>query len=122
MTAETMRQEAPFPTVLAELVDAVEYRAGWRFWLSDLDRGQGSKGLTLVINVSTANSYPPHEEIHVNHYMLVPPAAYDERSWQRWLFDQILLVERHEAMEFFQIVKISSYLGQDGKQHRIVDK
>lgn len=99
----TMQQEAPFPTLLEQLVNRLEYRAGWRFWLNDLDRGQGSKGLTLVINVATVNSYPPHDEIRVNHYMLVPPAAYDERSWRRWLLDQILLVERHEACEFFTI-------------------
>lgn len=35
--------------------------------------------------------------------MPVPPAAYDRRSWQRWLFDQVLLVEQHEACEFFQV-------------------
>ena len=35
--------------------------------------------------------------------MIVPAAAYDERSWRRWIFEQILLVERHEAMEFFQV-------------------
>ena len=35
--------------------------------------------------------------------MPVPPAAFDTRSWQRWLFDQLLLVEQHEAMEFFAI-------------------
>ena len=35
--------------------------------------------------------------------MPVPPAAYNRRSWQRWLFEQCLLGERHEAMEFFTI-------------------
>jgi hypothetical protein len=107
--ADVMRQEAPFPTILADLVDALEYRSGWRFWLSDLDRGQGSKGLTLVINVATTNSYPPHEPIRVNHYMLVPPAAFDLRSWRRWLLDQCLLVERHEACEFFTIAGDKPY-------------
>jgi hypothetical protein len=118
---ELMRQEAPYPTVLDALVRRLEYRDGWDFSLVDLDRGQGSKGLTLIIRVTTVNSYPPHEPLRVAHYMPVPPAAYDERSWQRWLFDQILLVERHEACEFFRIVQMDSYLGQDGEQHRIVD-
>ena len=36
------------------------------------------------------------------HYMPVPPAAFDRRSWRRWLFEQLLLVERHEACEFFR--------------------
>ena len=50
-------------------------------------------------------------EIRVNHYMPVPPAAYDGRSWRRWLFDQVLLVERHEAMEFFALTTTSDVDG-----------
>ena len=98
-----MRQEAPYPEVLQSLIGGLAYKAGWRFQLVDLDRGQGSQGLTLVINITTPNSYHPEREISVHHFMLVPPAAYDERSWRRWLFDQILLVERHEAAEFFAL-------------------
>lgn len=98
-----MRQEAPYPSALAYLVERLEYRDGWTFELEDIDRGQGSKGLTLTIRVTTVNSYPPHERMRVAHYMTVPPAAFDHRSWQRWLFEQCLLVERHEAMEFFTI-------------------
>jgi hypothetical protein len=97
-----LRQEAPFPTVLGGLVSALRYKAGWRFYLADLDRGQGSQGLTLVINITGPDSYHPEREISVNHYMLVPPAAYNERSWLWWLFNQILLVEQHEAMEHFR--------------------
>jgi hypothetical protein len=100
---DLMRQEAPYPTALDALIRKLEYRAGWNFTLTDLDRDQGSKGLTLIITVATVNSYPPHEPLHVAHYMPVPPAAYDERSWRRWLLEQILFVERHEACEFFTI-------------------
>lgn len=99
----TMQQTAPYPVVLWQLVERLQYKPGWRFTLEDLDRGQGSKGLTLVIRVRTPDSYHPEQMIGVAHYMLVPPAAYDVRSWQRWLLDQVLLVERHEACEFFQL-------------------
>jgi hypothetical protein len=98
-----MRQVAPFPDVLADLIERMRYRPGWTFRLHDLDRGQGSAGLTLVITVDTVNSYPPYEPMAVAHYMPVPPASYDGRSWQRWLFDQCLLVDRHEACEFFEV-------------------
>jgi hypothetical protein len=104
-------QEAPYPEVLETLVGKLRYKAGWRFWLAGLDRGQGSKGLTLVINITGPDSYHPERQISVNHYMLVPPAAYDGRSWRRWLFDQILLVERHEAMEFFALITTSDIDG-----------
>lgn len=100
-----MRQEAPDPTVLFELVEAVSYRPGWTVAILDKDRGQGSVGLTLDIVTSGFNSYHPErgQNYRVHHYMPVPPAAYDRRSWQRWLFEQFLLVEQHEAMEFFTV-------------------
>ena len=98
-----MQQAAPFPRELAALVGALAYKPGWSFRLEDKDRGQGSTGLTLVIIATSVDSYNPGEPIRVWHYMPVPPASYNERSWQRWLFEQILLVERHEAAEFFMI-------------------
>jgi hypothetical protein len=99
-----MSQQAPFPHVLAGLVEQLTYREGWLFRLADIDRGQGSTGLTLVITTLGTDSYHPEQtNYRVNHYMIVPAAAYDERSWRRWLFEQLLLVERHECMEFFQI-------------------
>jgi hypothetical protein len=105
-----MRQIAPQPGVLLDLVSRLEYRPGWEFDLSDIDRGQGSEGLTLVITTLGYNSYHADrgESYRVDHYMPVPPAAYDERSWQRWLFEQLLLVERHEAMEFFALRELGS--------------
>ena len=100
-----MHQAAPYPAILASLVERLEYRPGWEFMLADYDRGQGSKGLTLIITTLGYDSRHPArgETYKVDHYMLVPPAAYDIRSWQHWLFEQLLLVERHEAMEFFAI-------------------
>lgn len=94
---------APWPAELSELIDGLEYKSGWDFKLRHIDRGQLSVGLTLVITITTPNSYKPHELRRVAHYMPVPPAAYNFGSWQRWLLEQILLVERHEACEFFTI-------------------
>lgn len=109
-----MRQEAPFPTELYDLVEALRYKAGWMVALGDIDRGQGSAGLTLVITVRTPDSYHPDQTITVAHYMPVPPAAFDSRSWRRWLFEQILLVERHEACEFFLIDGVRPYAPSHG--------
>lgn len=99
------RQVFPYPDELEYLVSVLSYRPGWAFRLASIDRGQGSEGLTLIITTRGYDSYHPGrgENYRVNHYMPVPPAAYDARSWQRWLFDQLLLVERHEAMEFFAV-------------------
>lgn len=98
-----MRQVAQDPGVLAGLVERLKYKHGWKFSLSDIDRGQGSEGLTLQILITVPDSYNPDKMFRVMHYMIVPAAAYDERSWCRWLLDQILLVEQHEACEFLQI-------------------
>lgn len=101
-TGIMLRQEAPYPYALAELVEHLAYKPKWRFTLEDTDRGQGSEGLTLCILITTPDSYNPERLRSVMHYMPVPPAAFDRRSWRRWLFEQVLLVERHEACEFFR--------------------
>lgn len=107
MTNESppMTQTAPYPGILAALVERLEYRKGWRFRLCHHDRGQGSEGLTLIIVTLGYDSYNQDsgEHYRVQHFMPVPPAAYNEQSWKRWLLDQCLLVERHECCEFFKI-------------------
>lgn len=106
-------QRAPFPTALADLVKRVTYRPGWKLSLEEVDRDRDSegqvvgRGLTLVVRTLGYNSYRPAmgETYAVHHYMIVPAATYDERAWLRWLFDQLCLVETHEAMEFFKVDK-----------------
>jgi hypothetical protein len=97
------RQESPWPAALAYLVERTRYKEHWRFTLEDIDRGQGSQGLTLIIYRYGPDAYHPAEILPVNHYFPVPPAAYNGRSWQRWLFERIREVESHEAAEFFEI-------------------
>lgn len=104
MSLETNRQLAPDPVELRDLVDKLVYRNDWTFTLEDdLDRGQGSRGLTLVIHIITDDGYHPEKRRGVIHYFIVPAASYNRSSWQRWLLDQCLLVEQHEACEFFTV-------------------
>lgn len=112
-----MEQAAQFPDDLKDLVAKLTYKDGWAFYLHDLDRGQGSKGLTLIIRITVPDSYRHGEKITVLHYMIVPAAAFDTQSWQRWLLDQILLVEQHEACEFFQIDGFRPYAPNHGPGH-----
>jgi hypothetical protein len=109
-----MNQVAPYPEVLAGLVRRLRYKKGWQFTLAETDRGQGSEGLTLTIRITVPDSYHPEQIFNVVHYMIVPPAAYNERSWCRWLLDQILLVEQHEACEFFLIDEHRPYAPNHG--------
>ena len=99
-----MYQEAEYPEILESLVNRMSYREGWTFTLHDrYDRGQRSSGLTFTAVGTYPDTYTPENIIRVAHLFPVPPAAYDERSWRRWIFERILEIERHEAMEFFKI-------------------
>lgn len=98
-----MRQEAPYPVILEELVAKLKYRPGWRLRLGEMDRGQGSRGLTFEVVGTYPDTYNPETLIRVRHMFIVPAAAFNEQSWTRWLLDCLLQVETHEACEFFQV-------------------
>jgi hypothetical protein len=101
--SESMRQYAPYPIDLAELVETVRYRQGWRFSLDDVERdhahshGAAAGGLTLRILIDCVNSYGPKRncghcgqqvrDYSVYHYFVVPAATYNRQAWRRWLFD-----------------------------------
>jgi hypothetical protein len=96
----TMFQLAPYPVELLDLVSKCTLNPGWSVKLEVIDRGQGSKGLTLIIHAW----HPERGEIYgVLHYFIVPAASYNRRSWQRWLWDRYVDVLRHEGGEFFVI-------------------
>lgn len=115
-TEPVVVQESPVPTELVDLVEKLHYKPGWSFELSNIDRGQNSVGFTLEIVPTVYNSYHVEQgcNYRVRHLMPVPPAAYDRRSWQRWLFEQIAAVERHEAMEFFCVDGVKPYAPHHG--------
>lgn len=100
-------QEGPDATTLVEVVSTITYKPGWKLWLAEdmarpTEHMAGSRGLTLCISAEVENSYHP-EPTTVEHWMAVPPTAYDRDTWIRWVLDQILLVEQHEALEFFKV-------------------
>lgn len=101
----SMRQEAPFPTELADLVEKLDYRPGWRFELEHMDRGQGSEGLTFKVLSLGYDTYHPErgESYAVWHFFIVPAAAYDRRAWQRWILERLIEIETHECCEFMRV-------------------
>jgi hypothetical protein len=98
-------QVAPFPEELEDIVMMLEYRPGWTFKLEDIDRGQGSKGLTFIVTSLGYDTYNPEqgENYRVHHYFPVPPAAFVRSSWQRWILDRLIELETHEACEFMAV-------------------
>jgi hypothetical protein len=84
--------------ILTELVEKVRCKPGWYFSLRE-DEG----ALCLVITVPGQDSYNPENQLHVSHFQPVPMATYNEKSWQRWIFEQCRRVENHELGEWFQV-------------------
>lgn len=99
--------------ILADLVPRLTYKPNWTFALQEVSRGQGCEGLTLMIGAKVPDSFG-NGETEVLHLMPVMPAAYDEESWTRWILEQILLVEQHEALEFFRIDGEQAYFPEHG--------
>lgn len=97
------RNVAPFPEELADIVENLTYRPGWRFFLEDIDRGQGSEGLTFKVLSDGVDTYNPEQPMKVWHFFIVPAAAYNRESWLRWVLDRLIEIETHEACEFMVV-------------------
>lgn len=106
MSSKVMTQTAPFPVLLADLVQRSSYKEdeGWAVALvEDYLRDPDSRGLTLIITRCGPDTYHPERVIAVNHLFAVPPATYNKRSWAWWLFQRYADVEKHELMETFKL-------------------
>lgn len=96
-------QTAPYPKVLENIVHNVRY-CGWSFTLDTYVREVGGEGLTLRIRFPAADTNEPDGPVVFwIHDFEVPARTLDTESWQKWVFDCIMLVHRHEAMEEFRI-------------------
>lgn len=86
--------------ILNGLVRLAKCKPGWSFRLRDEDGA-----LRLVITVSGYDSSQPDDLIPmtVSHFFPVPTATYNEKSWQRWMFEMCRRVENHEMGEWFRI-------------------
>jgi hypothetical protein len=89
--------------------DSSNHKPNWHAHLGYIDRGQGSEGLTVSVYITEPDAYDHNKPRSVVHYFPVPPAAYDYRSWRRWLFNQLGLVDDHERMEHFTIAGEKPY-------------
>lgn len=88
---------------LADVVGATAYRPCWEIIVDpDCIRGDW-RGPALVIRAYTQDTYSPDRTLRVNHPFPLPPVDWDRETWTHWLFDRLLDVEAHEAMEFFTV-------------------
>lgn len=103
---------------LSAVVDTVTYKSGWRIWIDYMERPTeqyaGSTGLTLCIAATVPDSTRPGETTKVEHWMAVPPTSWDCHEWERWVLDQLILVETHEAMEFYAVDGVKRFFPSHG--------
>lgn len=96
-------QTAPYPANLEMIVGDVDYK-DWAFTLDFYNREVGGEGLTLRIRVAAPDTHEPEGPIIFwIHDFEVPARTFDPQTWQRWVFDCIMLAERHESMEQFRV-------------------
>lgn len=92
--------------ILEALIPEVSYK-DWVFNLLNRTRTTehyaGGEGLTLEIRAEVPDSTSPDAMIRFCHLMPIPPSCWGREAWERWVLDQILLVEQHEACEFFTV-------------------
>lgn len=89
---------------LRELLRHFTYRPGWEFRVH-----QGR----LTITATVVDAYNPTQNIPLSFSQMIPLHTPNYFDWTRWLFDQVMNVERHEAREFFQINGVPVYDPQD---------
>ena len=98
-------QEFPYPYDLDQAVRELRYsEPPWRIEMRDMDRGQGCKGLTLLVYPDKPDSYHPERHVNTVFTYPVPAAAFNRESWEEWLWARIEDTENHERAENFKFV------------------
>lgn len=97
-------------TAIGQVVDRATYKPGWTLELREsFSFGSAQAPLVpetaLTIRVQTVDSDDPERAFTVVHYFAGPPpgVAADEEASSAWLLGMIMMVERHEAREFFRV-------------------
>jgi len=107
---------------LAEVVASVAYKPGWKVWLRTMN------GVPhLWIEATVPDSNPPHGPLRIGHVLTIPSALtnpqsyklYDDFYLRRWVYDQLLAIERHELGEWLRFGDERPYLpSHDGASDR----
>ncbi len=80
--------------VLQKIISETAFWPDWSFRLADED---GAK--RLVITIDTVSNYDQTKPFRVSHWHPVPIATYNEKTWRRWIFDQVMRTLNHEVGE-----------------------
>ena len=112
-----------YPHPLTALLPRVHYK-GWRFEVRSTDPNIGLGGMAMLYVYANVQDSITGQPMQVSHEFIIPAVSMTETEWRRWLFDRIVLVETHEAMEFFWVDADRPFFPEHGFQaspYRIVD-
>lgn len=84
---------------LANLVDTVSYKPGWRLVVHEPDPIQGPY---LSIYTDLEDSYNPGSTVPLRIHSPIPPMA-DEGAFMVWLAWRIRVIETHEVLEWMKV-------------------
>lgn len=89
----------------------LSYKPGWVFKMG------GPGGRFLCVFAKTPNSLDPGVERVTQHMFEVPDGLVSDRAgFAEWVFDRLLLVERHEAAEFLQVDGVRPFWPHHGDE------
>ena len=95
---------------LRPLVETIRYKPGWEFAL----RAEGGGLHVLLIRVHGTDNRNHRDPWIADHTLPIPPVPFSTEEWARWILDQILLVERHEACESFELLGVRPFFPPHG--------
>lgn len=105
MPDRRMTHSAPWPTDLEDLVLRARHWQGWEFALADSEWDDGAvTGLRLLITVRGKDAYHPDRRRGTTFLFPVPATTYDRRSWEDWIWDRCMDVNKHETGEGLSFV------------------
>ena len=101
-------------------VTRLSYKPGWRF------KWAGAGGRSLCVYATTTNSLAQTEQRTTQHQFALPVGGFSsDREEARWVFDCLLLAERHETGEFLKVDGFAPFWphhADEGDPYDIVDR
>jgi hypothetical protein len=102
-------------TRIEALLQRITYREGWSFDV--IAHGGWARALRIRVNTTDPHLSRDGRTVGVliDHQFQVPWFVMGEAETLRWLLDNVLAVERHEACEWLQVDGIAPFMPEHGE-------
>lgn len=89
------------------LLAEITYKPGWRFSITPYS-SRPAMGF-LLIEYMAEDTYTNAGMIKIGRRIPMPRCFADGKHFLRWIFEQIMLTERHESSEWFRFRSVMIY-------------